>query len=291
MIVAVVVFALEILTNMGFVAQLEDNKFNMTVAAASRGSSKPFSKQLLHSVLVIGHKGNSSEAPENTLAAIKEAFALGVGMVEVDVYLSRDGVPVVMHDETVDRTTNGKGLVAEMTLAQLKTLDAGSWMHLKYSDQRIPTLTEALQAAKGKGPLFIDLFVDGLGRPVAQILKRLKLPDSSVVIGAWSTTQVIDFVRYVPRAKIMMTSSEAPKEWDADYFKKQRNSGITGFEIQADKLPAAFVTDAHAHGMPVYAFTVNDVPTMRRLIEMGVDGIETDVPRVMIRVVKDISRR
>jgi glycerophosphoryl diester phosphodiesterase len=88
-----------------------------------------------------------------------------------------------------------------------------------------------------------------------------------------------------------MTGIEAPKEWDGDYFKKQRNSGITGFEIQADKLPVAFVTDAHAHGMPVYAFTVNEVPTMLSLIEMGVDGIETDVPRVMIRVVKDMSRR
>src|SRR5690242_718627 len=86
-----------------------------------------FVRQLSKSFVVIGHRGAQEERPENTLASIRQAFAIGLGIVEIDIHLTRDSVPIVIHDDTVDRTTNGEGVVKEMTLAQLKALDAGSW--------------------------------------------------------------------------------------------------------------------------------------------------------------------
>ncbi len=239
--------------------------------------------------VVIAHRGNSSEAPENTLAAINEAFALGADMVEVDVHLSRDGVPVVIHDETVDRTTNGTGLVSGMTLAELKALDAGSWVSPRYAGERIPTLGEALQAAKGKGRLLLDLKMGGMGRAVAEVFRALSLPKESGVIGAWTQSQTSDFVKHFPGAQILMTGG-APSRWEPDYFRQQRGRGLAGFEI-GDNWSAAFIAGAHVHGMPVYAYTINDKPTMLRLIAMGIDGIETDYPAILVALVRELSGR
>lgn len=248
-----------------------------------------FARQLQNRFVVIGHRGDPSEAPENTLRAINRAFAIGARMVEIDVRLSRDGVPVIMHDETVDRTTNGKGLVSQMTVAQLKALDAGSWMSPKYAGERVPTLAEALQAAKGKGPLLLDLKVERMGGAVAQVLHNLNLPSSSVVIGVWTDPQVSDFVYHLPRSQILMSTEEGLSKWEADFFTKQIARGIAGFDM-ANWSPA-FVAAAHAHGMPVYAFTVNDETAMRELIEIGVDGIETDFPGLLLRLINQTRKR
>lgn len=260
-------------------------------ASSPAPAAPPFAKQLANRVLVIGHRGDSIHAPENTLASINAAFALGAGMVEIDVHFSQDGVPVVIHDETLERTTNGNGLVAQMTLAELKRLDAGSWSDRKYEGERIPTLAEALRAAQGKGPLLLDLKVEGLGRVVAEVLRRLDLPDSSVTIGTWTPSQAKDFVAHVPNAQILLATGHPLREWNDDFFRRERARGITGFEVYYETLNEVFIAAAHRHKMPVYAFTVNDEPTLRSLIAMGVDGIETDDPGLLVRLVTELSRR
>jgi glycerophosphoryl diester phosphodiesterase len=248
----------------------------------------PFSKQLSYAFLAIAHRGNPTQAPENTLASIKEGFALGAGMVEIDIHLSRDGVPVVIHDDTVDRTTNGKGLVSGLTVAQLKRLDAGSWKNPKYAGERIPTLAEVLDAANGKGLLLLDLKVDGMGRKIAEVMRKQSHPENSVAIGTWDVGQTDDFVRHMPRARILMTTDPI-KKWTSEFFRKQIARGVTGFELSCCT-SAAFVAASHSHGLPVYVYTVNDAPAMRDLINRGVDGIETDVPEVLLGVVKELSR-
>lgn len=249
----------------------------------------PFTKQLSRAFLVIAHRGNPTEAPENTLASINEGFALGVGMVEIDVHLSRDGVPVVIHDDTVDRTTNGKGLVSRMTLEQLKSLDAGSWKNPKYAGERIPTLAEVLDAAKGKGLLLLDLKVDGMGRKIAEVLRKQGHPENSVAIGTWDAGQTDDFARHLPRARILMTADPI-KTWTPGFFREQIRRGVTGFELSCCT-SAEFVAAAHSHGLPVYVYTINDEPAMRMFIEMGVDGIETDVPAVALALVAAMSEQ
>jgi glycerophosphoryl diester phosphodiesterase len=95
-------------------------------------------------VAIIGHRGAPRETPENTLASFRRAFELGADAIELDVRLSRDGAPIVMHDATLERTTDGADSVSQRTLAQLKRLDAGSWFDPKFRGERIPTLEEAL---------------------------------------------------------------------------------------------------------------------------------------------------
>lgn len=97
---------------------------------------------------IIAHRGYSAIAPENTLAAFSTAIQHGANSIEFDVQLSSDGIPIIIHDSTLDRTTNGKGNVIDKTLEQLKTLDAGSWFNPQFSTSRIPTLSEALSAIK-----------------------------------------------------------------------------------------------------------------------------------------------
>jgi glycerophosphoryl diester phosphodiesterase len=285
-----VVVVLVILSSIASSVQAEQRTSRTEASVSLRQNAQLFSKQLSKAFVVIGHRGNSSQAPENTLAAINQAFAIGCGMVEVDVHLSRDGVPMVIHDETVDRTTNGRGMVSQLTLAQLKTLDAGSWKNAKYAHERIPTLAEALQAAKGKGRLLLDLKVDGLGRPIADVIHSLSLSNKSVAVAAWSPEQTDDFVKCLPQAYILSVCEAPPSTWKSDFFKRQIARGITGFDL-GGSWSTEFVAAAHAHGMPVYAYTINDEQGMRWLIDIGVDGIETDVPLVIVRLMNEIRRQ
>jgi glycerophosphoryl diester phosphodiesterase len=237
---------------------------------------------------VIAHRGNSIAAPENTLAAIREALDLGVPIVEVDVYLSRDGVPVVFHDESVDRTTDGSGLVWEKTLAELKVLDAGSWKSARYAGERIPTLAEALGTARGRGRLLLDLKMDGMGRAIAGVLDRLGLGPDSVLVGTWSEAQAADAAAHLPGA-VILAAGDAPAAWDAGYFERERARGIRGLELEGG-WSRELIAAAQAHGLTVYAYTINDQATMRRLIEMGVDGIETDDPAMLLGVLEELVR-
>src|SRR5512136_2560745 len=108
-------------------------------------------------VLRVGHRGARGHAPENTLASFDLAVEMGVNVVETDVHLSKDGEVVLIHDHTVDRTTNGHGFVKDLTLAELKWLDAGSWYDPKYAGERIPTLAELLTWAKDRVGVAIEI--------------------------------------------------------------------------------------------------------------------------------------
>jgi glycerophosphoryl diester phosphodiesterase len=248
-------------------------------------------KQLNHEFVVIGHRGDPRMAPENTLPSIISAFDMGAGMVEIDVQLSRDGVPVVFHDEdTLGRTTNGRGRVGDLTLAQLKQLDAGSWQSSRWAGTRIPTLAEAMVAARARGGrLLIDLKEEAMGAAIADVIRQVRFPSHMLVVGAWTETQRADAIRHLPGAQVLKTDSE-PTTWTAADFEAERSRGIAGFEV-GDNWTPGFIEAAHAHGMPVYAYTINDEPTMRRLIALGIDGIETDDPALLSRVVREIAGR
>ena len=239
-------------------------------------------------LVVIGHRGNPVDAPENTIAALHSAFAAGSDAVELDIRVTRDGTLVVMHDETVERTTNGQGAVAELTLTELKALDAGSWKDARFAGERVPTLVEALHAARGRGRLLLDVPVDGLGSAIAAVLRATNTPPGAVMLGSWDSAQRADFARHLPDVTLLL-SEGAPASWDEAYFRQVKAAGVTIFEIP--NATPAFIADAQARGMPVYAYTINDEPTMRQLIEGGVDGIETDDPALAVRVARTIGRR
>jgi glycerophosphoryl diester phosphodiesterase len=250
--------------------------------------SSRLTKQLDHAFTVVGHRGEPRGAPENTLPSIARAFALGAGMVEIDVQRSRDGVPVVFHDEdTLARTSTGRGRVGDLTLAELKRLDAGSWMAPRFAGVRIPTLAEALAAARGRGRVLLDLKEAGMGAAIAAIARRAGVAPAMLVVGTWTPEQEADALRHLRGAQVLKTDG-LPAEHGPAYLDAQRARGLAGFEM-GDAWSAAFVDAAHAHGLVVYAYTVNDESAMRRLIAMGIDAIETDELALLLRVVREIT--
>ena len=108
-------------------------------------------------LMIIAHRGGSKLAPENTIAAFKNAIAIGVDMIEIDVILSKDKEVVVIHDDKIDRTTNGSGIVKEMTLSEIQKYSAGSWFDEKYNDEKIPTLNQVMNLINGRVKLLIEI--------------------------------------------------------------------------------------------------------------------------------------
>lgn len=151
---------------------------------------------------IIAHRGSSADRPECTLASLKRAIAVGATSSEVDVRRSKDGQLVILHDTTLDRTTNGKGPVGEKTLAELKQLDAGSWFDPKFKDERIPTLREVLIAAKGKIAVLLDLKEQGrdYAEQVAAEVKKFGEPKQTVV-GVRSVEQAKLFRALLPQSR------------------------------------------------------------------------------------------
>jgi glycerophosphoryl diester phosphodiesterase len=256
-------------------------------AAQTAAAAKP-EAAARRRTLIVGHRGNPEAAPENTVASIVSAFAVGADFAEVDVRVSRDGVPVIFHDETLERTTNGKGALADHTLAELKALDAGAWKGPAFAGERIPTLVEALQAARGKGRLFLDVPVPGLGAILARTLQDAGVPQRDAIVATWDADQRRDIVAHLPGATIVH-SEGAPPVWDASFFDAQRAGGVHIFDVGNWSPP--FVRDAHAAGFTVWAYTINDPATMRDLVRHGIDAFETDVPRLAVAAMRETGAR
>ncbi|MEX2187098.1 MAG: glycerophosphodiester phosphodiesterase family protein [Pirellulales bacterium] len=233
-----------------------------------------------HRVEIISHRGNSCCAPENTLAAIDAAFNAGASHMEIDVRLTADGVAVLMHDDALDRTTNGTGNVASMTLAQLKQVDAGSWFGPDFAGTTVPTLAEALQTAAGRGRLLLDVKVDGMGAALQQAL--VDAGADHTAIWPWrgsSTTAAGDFQANIPDVEILWGG--VPSSLTTAAFDALKALGVVGFDVGLGSVTPAFVDAAHANGMYASAYTILDPPTMLQAINLGLDAMETDFPAVL----------
>ena len=229
-------------------------------------------------VQVIGHRANTGNNPENTLAGIRQAFDAGADLVEVDVRPSAEGVPVLMHDATIERTTNGEGKVSDKYLAELKKLDAGSWFDLSYAGERVPTLAEALLAAKGRGILFLDIKGIEMGRAIQRALKQAGVGPEAVWLSQGDSLLVAeDYGRNIPGAPIVWEGTP-PATFTPDYLKSLKQKGYAGFDLDADLVRKEYIDIAHAAGMFVSVYTVLDTDSMLRLIDLGVDAMETDYP-------------
>jgi glycerophosphoryl diester phosphodiesterase len=151
---------------------------------------------------IIAHRGASAERPECTLSAVRRAIKVGATAVEVDVRTSRDGQLFILHDATLNRTTNGTGPAAALTLAELQKLDAGSWFDAKFKDARIPSLIESARECKGKIDLLLDLKEQGddYDRQVAGIIRKHGDPTRTIV-GVRSIAQAERFRKLLPKAR------------------------------------------------------------------------------------------
>ena len=228
-------------------------------------------------VKVVAHRGFSGKYPENTEIAFREAIELGVEMIEFDVHLAKDGALIVIHDATVNRTSNGKGRIADMTLAEIKALDAGAWLKPEFAGQRFPTLQEALDLMGGKVRLNIHVkaYPNDAERLVPSVVRELQarnLLDKSFVA---SDQEYIALARRIEPRLGICNLSTTPKE---TYVSRSDSIGCRILQPGNKQVDKALVDDAHAYGMEVNPFYADDEAEMRRLIECGVDGILTNYP-------------
>ncbi len=235
---------------------------------------------------VIAHRGFSSLAPENTLAAVREAIAIGADMVEIDVTLSSDGEIVVIHDETLERTTSGSGLVSDFTLAQLKELDAGSWFNPRFAGEHIPTLEEVLRTVDGKILLNIEIKSEAVERGIAakviETVRRSEM-ENQVVISSFSPTALEKVHSQAPDLlTAVLYNSKVHQGHDAVDI--VASVGASVFNIKRQRLTATMSERCNEHGIPVGIYTVNKKRHMRRMIKKGVGAIFTDHPDRLIEV-------
>lgn len=232
-------------------------------------------------MLNIAHRGASGTFPENTLSAFRAAIEAGADMCELDVQLSRDGAVVVIHDDTVERTTDGKGEVAELTLEELKRLDAGAkFKNGPCKGERIPTLDEVFAATSGKCGLNIELKAGGLEHQVAQIMRaRNALDDSIVSSFDWEYLNKIQQLHF--NIRVALLAEEKPVELMINAVAMRAHAINPRWDMVTPDLCKA----AHDRGLKVYTWTVDADERMRALIECGVDGIMTNYPERLRTVV------
>ena len=232
-------------------------------------------------MLNIAHRGASGNFPENTVCAFRAAIDAGAEMCELDVQLSRDGAIVVIHDETVERTTDGKGEVAELTLEELKRLDAGAkFKGGAVKGERIPTLDEVFSVTSGKCGLNIELKAGGLEHQVAQIMQaRNALADSIVSSFDWEYLKNIQQLHF--NIRVGLLAEEKPVDLMMNAVAMRAHSINPRWDMVTSDLCKA----AHERGLKVYTWTVDADARMRALIACGVDGIMTNYPERLRKVV------
>ncbi len=243
-------------------------------------------------VLNIAHRGASTVAPPNTLAAFVKAAELGADGIEFDVHLSADGVPVVIHDFTVDATTDGYGRVADLTLAQLQTLDAGCRFAPAFAGERIPTLDQVLNAVSERLLLNIELKStairdNGLERAVIALIEQRGLSDRVLIssFNPFSLRRARRCASHIPLG--LLYAPDLPlllrRAWLAPLAPHQARHPHHAM------VDARYMAWAKKHGYRVNTWTVNEPDEMRRLIALGVDAIITDVPDVLRRVLEEAT--
>ena len=225
-------------------------------------------------MLTIAHRGASGCRPENTLAAFERAAELGADMCELDVQLTSDGVLVVIHDDTVDRTTDGRGRVDAITFDALRRLDAGCrFGDGRFAGARIPTLDEVFAATRGRCGLNIELKAPGSERAVAPIIRRFDaLTDSIVSSFEWDALARLGQID--PAIRLGYLGDKHPRRMlDA-------TARAHAFALcpEAGLVTADFCAEAHRRGLAVYTWTVDDEAAMKALAAAGVDGIMTNFP-------------
>lgn len=238
--------------------------------------------------LVIAHRGGRDWAPENTLAAFKKSVAAGAGGVEFDVHRCSSGELVVIHDDDLNRTTNGVGFVKESSYEELKRLSAGLWFDKEFREERVPLLTEVLDVFNESMLIDIELKnspmgYDGIEEDLLSViepyrkklklsvssfdhhcLRRLRQLDSDIEIGVLASASLLDLKEYCGKV-------------NGSYY-------IQDYDCL---MPDA-VAEAHEAGLKIIVWTVNDKYKWQRLIDMGIYGICTDLPGPLIEYLKNL---
>jgi glycerophosphoryl diester phosphodiesterase len=234
----------------------------------------------LNKPTIFAHRGASAYAPENTIAAFELAVHQGADAIELDAKLSYDQHVVVIHDQSVDRTTNGKGQVSDLTLSALKELDAGIKFDESFSGEKIPTLNDVLEAIGTK--TFINIEItnysspwDHLPEKIAETVKYYNLTNR-IICSSFNPIALRNFRRLLPDVPLGFLST--PGLSGVVSRLASRWMSIQALHPAVQDTNQTLINKYHDHGLRVHAYTVNDLDKMKQLVQWEIDGFFTDDP-------------
>ena len=242
---------------------------------------------------VIAHRGISAKSPENTLASFALATKTsGIDMIELDVRLSRDEEVIVLHDRTLQRTSTGNGAARNYAYEELRLFDAGSWFHPSFASERIPTLRSVLELVRGKKLVNIELKSDFLRRErigllegrVLQIVAQCGM-DRQVMYSSFNHNLITNLKRMSPWS-VTGVLYNLYRDFGRLPSNLARRSDASIFVCAKQELRKKMIHDAHDHGLAVYVYTLNSLEVVRKMLELGVDGVLSDNADDIVTIVK-----
>jgi glycerophosphoryl diester phosphodiesterase len=246
---------------------------------------------------IIAHRGASAYYPENTIPSFEGAIVMGADMVELDVQLTSDQEVVVFHDEKISRRTNGRGKVADYSLASLKKLDAGRRFDKKFKNTRIPTLVEVLDICKNRIAVNIEIKTEAVSRMFLGGIeeKCLKIVEQS------GMREHVVFSSFDPRAIMHLKQIDNTAAVAVLFEKKlygaklpaevMESVNADAFNCSASELNKKWLTNIKSKNIPVNIYTLNDEKKMKKFLDMGVNGIFTNKPDVLKKVLADVRKQ
>jgi len=247
----------------------------------------------LPSPTIFAHRGASAHAPENTIPAFKLALHHNADAIELDAKLSADGHVVVIHDQTVDRTTTSSGQVGHLSLSELRALDAGSHFDITYKNETIPTLEEVFDSCGVQIFINIELtnyasIKDNLPDKVAQLVKKHKL-EKNILISSFNPVALRRMNRLLPEVPIGFLSLPGRKGIWARSHLGRILVPYQALHPELGDASSSLVKRVHQLGQRVYVYTVNHAKDLRRMFELNVDGIFTDDVPLAREVLRSIT--
>jgi glycerophosphoryl diester phosphodiesterase len=231
----------------------------------------------------IAHRGYRAKYPENTLVSFKAALDAGVQMIELDVALSRDRKLVVIHDATLERTTNGEGAVSDHTLEQLKQLDAGGWFHPRFAGERLPELSEVLDLADGRVLINIEIKphayephhpLDAVERQIVELICRRNIAER-VLISSFDLN-LLKYISTLDHAPALGLISRNPA--DNHTLENCNQLNVVSWHPNHQILTPEQVKTMHTHGIRVFPYNADTSEEIARVLEMEVDGVISSDP-------------
>ncbi|WP_226666586.1 glycerophosphodiester phosphodiesterase [Metabacillus litoralis] len=252
---------------------------------------KKFLKQKIknkNKLLVVAHRGAAGYAPENTMAAFYKAKELKSDYIELDIQLTKDGQIVVIHDEKVDRTTNGIGEVKNFTYSELEKLDAGEWFHQKFKGEKVPTLKQVLLDFYGKIGILIEIkhpsIYPGIEQKLTKLIKEVigeELEETQIIVQSFDFELLQRLNKISPsiplgllvKYRVHGISKAQLKDW---------TSVVKYINPNKSLITKKLVKKVHSYHVKVIPYTVKDKKTIKGLVNAGVDGIVTDYPDYVV---------
>ncbi len=259
----------------------------------------PFSEEIIakegqEKLIIIAHRGASAYAPENTMAAFAKGVEMGADYIEFDVQMSKDGIPIIIHDNSLDRTTNGSGHISAYTLEELKTLDAGSWFGKEFAGETIPTFDEVLDQFGGKINILIELkypeLYPGIEEKVAHALKEynlVKTNSDEIIIQSFNHASVKkskELLPEIPHGVLVGKDWKYVSDTQLEEFATYAYYFNPYFKIATAEL----VERVHLANMTMFPYTIKNQSDANKLYKLDVDGIITDYPEYATNVGKNI---